>query len=43
MELKEECFSTAFKLCLFVNKHKIKVEQICVLYNQFYLFYWEEK
>lgn len=43
MKLQDESFEHAYKLCEFVNKNKVKVEQICVIYNRFYLFYWEEE
>ena len=41
MKLKYESFDFAHKLCDFVNEHKVTVEQICIVYNKYYLFYWE--
>lgn len=41
MKLKEERFEYAYELCDFVNEHKVKVEQICVIYDEYHLFYWE--
>ena len=41
MTLKEESFEYAYELCNFVNEYKVKVEQICILYNKYHLFYWE--
>ena len=41
MTLRDESFEYACDLCTFVNEHKVKVEQICIVYNKFYLFYWE--
>ena len=39
--LKTKSFGSEGALCDFVNTHKIEVEQICVMHNTFYLFYWE--
>jgi hypothetical protein len=41
MKLQQESFGFAYELCDFVNNHKVTVEQICVINNRFYLFYWE--
>jgi hypothetical protein len=41
MKLKNESFEHAYELCDFVNEHKVKVEQICIMYHTYYLFYWE--
>lgn len=41
MTLKYESFVYTYEVCKFVNEHKVKVEQICVMDNKFYLFYWE--
>ena len=42
MTLKNKCFEYSYELCNFVNEYKVKVEQICVMFNNYYLFYWEE-
>lgn len=43
MTLKEKWFECADELCKFVNEHEVIVEQISVVFNNFYLFYWEKK
>ena len=41
MTLRNKSFEYAYELCDFVNEHKVKVEQICIMYHAYYLFYWE--
>ena len=41
MTLQCRTFGNHYELCYFVNEYKVKVEQICVMYKLFYLFYWE--
>ena len=41
MTLKDKCFDSSFEVSDFVNEHKVKVEQICVMRNFYVLFYWE--
>lgn len=43
MTLQAKSFENHYQLCRFVNERKVKVEQVCVMYNLFYLFYWEEE
>ena len=43
MILKDKCFNYSFEVSDFVNEHNVMVEQICVMYNCFYLFYWEKE
>ena len=43
MTLNDKCFEYSFEVSEFVNRYKVKVEQICVIHNCFYLFYWEEE
>ena len=39
--LKSKSFGDESDLCNFINTYKVEVEQICVMHNIFYLFYWE--
>ena len=41
MILKSKTFEHNFELCDFVNSYKVKVEQICIRYELYCLFYWE--